>query len=63
MRRTACQSNKGKAQVALFGHIHSKYGIHSENKVKFVNAAVTDSPDFLETMNYQIVQNAVQIYL
>lgn len=45
---------KVKPKLHIFGHVHSSYGIYEVNGTKFVNAAVTDSPDFWRVWNIRL---------
>ena len=48
-----------KPQYHLFGHAHGQSGINKVGGTTFINAAMVDSPDPLEIINYKIIANPI----
>ena len=48
-----------KPQYHLFGHVHGQSGISKMGETTFINAAMVDSPDPLEIINYKIIAEPV----
>ena len=48
-----------KPQYHLFGHAHGQSGISKVGQTTFINAAMVDSPDPLEVINYKIIANPI----
>jgi len=48
-------------KLHLFGHVHEGYGQYRNDKTLFVNAALSNSPDFITSSDYLINNKPVNI--
>ena len=48
-----------KPTYHLYGHSHGYSGINKVEETTFINAAMVDSPDPLEVINYKIIGNPI----
>ena len=54
---------KIKPKLHLFGHVHEGYGQFRNRNTLFVNAALSNSPDFIASTDYRIVNNPKHLQL